>query len=275
MALLLLFFLCPVFRAKSADPVIPLSYQSTMIGIGKTDVYDTYLSPLKYSGTSWGLFHEKIKMTRLMNGNVSIQHLINLEFAKTKNPTATANNYEGYLEYGCGLYYRLKPVNQLRFFAGLQADGLFGIIYNTRNGNNPVSGKINVNLNASGMAVYQFRIKQQPFLLRYQLDIPTVGIMFSPEFGQSYYNISVGDNENLIHFAFLHNQWIARNCFSIELPFNNFTLRLAYMNRIYETKMNSLDTHILSNLFYIGFSGNFFSISSRKINKNQYQSVFE
>jgi hypothetical protein len=266
----LLFSFSPVSFSQQQD----LTYQSTMLGIGSTSAYDTYLSPLNYTGTNVGWIQEQIKMKKWGDGRILTQHLINLEIAETKNPAGTANEYVGNLEYAYGCFYRFKPVQRIQLFAGLQAGGLAGFVYNSRNGNNPATGKAHLNLSASGMAAYQFQIKKQPLRLRYQLSIPVAGVMFSPEFGQSYYEIGEGDNDNLIHFASLHNQWAMRNLLSVELPFNCCTLRLAYANRIYETQVNHLDTRIISHSFYIGFSKNFFTVSDRQ-NKNNYRSVFE
>jgi hypothetical protein len=254
---------------------VPLIYRSTLVGMGNAVVYDTYLSPLKYTGANFGIIEEQLKMTGWGKGNISAQHLFTLEIAETKNPMKTATGYAGSLEYGYGLHYRFKPVHKIQFFAGMQADALLGFIYNTRNSNNPVTGKANLNLNVSGMAAYKFRIKKQDFLLRWQVNVPVAGGLFSPEFGQSYYEIGEGDTHNLIHFASLHNQWTMRNLFSVELPFTFCALRLAYMNWIYETRVNDLDTHISSNSFYIGVSRNFFIVPNRKINKNNYKCVFE
>jgi hypothetical protein len=230
---------------------------------------------LEYNGNNVGLIYEQMKMTRLLKGAVAAQHRLNLEIAETTNPTGTATDYMGNLEYAYGSLYRFAPVWKIQFFAGANADALLGFIYNTRNGNNPVTAKANLNLNLSGMAAYQFRIKKQTIQLRYQINIPVAGIFFSPQFGQSYYEIGLGDNENLFHFASLHNQWMMRNFLSLELPFNSCTIRLAYMNWIYETSVNDLNTHISSNSFYIGFSKNLYIVSGKKQNNNQYRYVFE
>ena len=264
----------PFFCYAQENEDISLTYQSTMIGIGNTQVYDTYLSPLKYEGDNLGLIYEQIKMTGLVKNRIAAQHFLNIEVSNTKNPTQTAKYYTGNLEYAYGLHYRFKPKPRLQVFAGLQADGFIGMIYNSRNGNNPITAKVNVNMNLSGMADYRFQIKRQPVLLRYQLNLPFAGMLFSPEFGQSYYEISLGSPSRLVYFASFHNQWIVRNLFSVELPFRLCTVRLAYMNWIYETHVNDLNTHILSNSFYIGFSRNFFVVSGKQ-SKNNYRYVFE
>jgi hypothetical protein len=265
--------LCTGAYAQSS-PEIPLTYESSMAGIGTTSVYDTYLSPLEYQGVHIGMIYEQMNMTKLLNGRLLAQHLFNLEMADTQNPSGTAGNYSGNLEYAYGLYYRFKPMHKIQFFAGMQAGGLLGVVYNNRNGNNPVAGKVNLNLNISGMISYKFRIKNQSVQLRYQLNIPVAGCLFSPQFGQSYYEIGLGDHQGLLHFASLHNQRIMRNLFSLELPFNSTILRLSYMDWIYETQVNHLDTRIVSHSFYIGFSKNFYVVHEKDIKKN-YRYVFE
>jgi hypothetical protein len=273
---LLFLFLCSTSGALGTNPPekIPSTYESSMVGIGKSSVYDSYLSPLKYKGIDLNLIHEQIKMTGLGNKNILAQHLFYVELADTKNPTETATGYLGSLEYAYGLHYRFKPVQKIQFFTGLQFDGMLGGIYNTRNGNNPVTAKIHLNLNLSGMAAYRIQIKKQPVRLRYQLIFPVAGLQFSPEFGQSYYEIGLGENNLLMHWVSFHNQFVMRNLFSVELPLSFCTLRLSYMNWIYETQINSLNTQILSNSFFVGFSRNIFSIPGRKT-KNNFQTIFD
>ncbi len=274
--LVLVFFLFVVrlgFTQEQEEKSINLVYQSTMLGVGNTSVYDTYLSPLPYSGTTFGLYHEQVRMTGLMHGNVSAQQLFNLDFSWTNNNTETASDYTGFIEYSYGLHYRFNPANNFQVFTGTQANGILGFIYNSRNGNNPATGKIHLNLNLSLIATYQFQIKSQPIKLRYQINSPFIGTMFSLHYGQSYYEVGLGDDDNLFHFASFHNQISMRNILSIEIPFNSTTLRLSYINNIYETDINHIQTRIHSNSFYIGFSKNFFSVPGKKIN-NKYKHVF-
>ncbi|MDR0541816.1 MAG: DUF3316 domain-containing protein [Dysgonamonadaceae bacterium] len=259
--------------AQEQTPV-PLTYQSLSIGSGKTSAYDSYLSPLKYSGWNIGLMGEQIKSTQRLNGRLLVQHLLNLELADTQNPSGSANAYAGTLEYDYGWYCRLNPVRQFQIYAGLQGDILAGVIYNTRNTNNPANAKVNLNLNWSAMAIYPFQIKRQPVRLRYQINMPFVGAMFSPEFGQSYYEIGLGDESTLIYFAAWHNRLAIRNILSIEAPLNGYTLRITGMNWLYQTQVNDLKTQIISNAVYVGISRYFHIVSGKKTDKNKYRYVF-
>ncbi|MDR0833063.1 MAG: DUF3316 domain-containing protein [Candidatus Symbiothrix sp.] len=230
-------------------------YQSTIVGVGAASTYDTYLSPLEYKGSNFGLMHEQMHMTGLLDGNMAMQQLFNLNVALGDNRSQTSSTYMAMLEYDFGLYRRFKPVNGFQLFAGLQADGQVGGVYNLRNGNNPATLKTHLDLGISGIAAYQFQIKKQPVKLRYQLNVPAVGVLYAPEFGQSYYEIyDLGDNDGIVHFSSFHNYLAMRNILTVELPFKSRTIRFSYINWMYETKINDVNTRIHSNTFFIGFS---------------------
>ena len=271
--ILLTLALSPCFSQE--DKPLKLSYKSTMFGVGKTNVYDTYLSPLNYSGNSYGFMSESMKMTGLLNENIAAQQLFYLDFSSTKSSSGNSTEYTGFLEYSYGLFYKLSPLPNLKVFAGSQINGLAGFIYNLRNSNNPATAKAHLNLTLSAAASYGFNIKSQPFRVRYQISSPFAGIMFSPHYGQSYYEISQGYDDHLIYFSSYHNQLIFRNNLSLEIPFNFMTLRLMYANSIYETRINEIDTRIHNNSFMIGFSKEFFTLPGKKQVKGNYKRVFE
>ena len=254
---------------------LPLTYQSLSIGSGFSSAYDSYLSPLKYKGWNIGLMGEQMKTSRLLNDRLSIQQLFFLEFADLKNPSKSTNAYMGSLEYNYGWFYRFNDIRKLQLWSGLQGDVLAGAIYNLRNTNNPANAKVNLNINLSGRAAYLFHIKRQAVQLRYQLDLPFVGALFSPEFGQSYYEISLGDGSQLVHFAAWHNRFAMRNLFSVEVPLNFCTLRLSVLNWLYETQVSELNTRITSNSIYMGISRYFYTVPGTKTDKNKYRYVFE
>jgi hypothetical protein len=110
--------------------------------------------------------------------------------------------------------------------------------------------------------------------LRYQLNLSAFGVQFSPEYGQSYYEIDLRTDNKLVHLASFRNQLILRNQLSVEFPFDFCTLRLSYLSWVYETRINGLNTQILSHSFGIGFSRNFFSVRGRKAGNN-FRTVFE
>ena len=49
--------------------------RATLYGAGFTNILDTYLSPMEYTGPEIRILRESMRMTKLMNGNVSVQSL--------------------------------------------------------------------------------------------------------------------------------------------------------------------------------------------------------
>ena len=272
--LLLSIFWYPIFAQHADEPPINLIYQSSLTGVGSASVYDTYLSPQTYSGINIGLLYEEMKMTGWMDGRISSQHLFHLDASSTMNMPKTNMEYTAFGDYSYAMHYRFKPVSRLQIFAGAQVDGLFGVIYNVRNGNNPVSMKANVNAGLSAIAAYRLQIKKQPLRLRYQVNMPVAGMLYSLHYGQSYYEISLGDDKHLFQFASFHNQLIMKNIVTVELPFKRTILRLTYLNSLYETDVNDIQTKFFSNSFYVGIAKNFFTVTGRKITP-KYKSVYE
>jgi hypothetical protein len=264
--------------AQESETPTNLSYRSVLIGGGRYSLYDTYLSGQKtvYDGWAVRLLGDYMQMTGLLRGKLSSQHLIGVDFSSTKNPMETASDYGLFLDYSYGLHYHFKPLPALRLLAGAQLNANFGAIYNTRNGNNPVSPKIAANVAFSGLADYRFRIAKQDLTLRYQLDVPVAGCMFAQDYGASFYEISLGNNEQLFVFASFHNQLIMKNYLTLELPLPSVTLRVTYLHHIYRTDARNLQTHINSNTLMIGLVKEFFSIPGRKqLKSNRYRRVFD
>lgn len=250
------------------DRPVRLKYESYSIGFGRGNVYDSYLSPLKYRGLNVGLLYEEMKMLKWKDGNFSFQQQYSADLSQTQNPTATASNLTLFAEGAYTVYYRFNLNGKFQVFAGTQAGILTGGIYNSRNQNNPMSLKLNLNLGLSGIAAYKLMIKSQPVRFRYQVNLPVAGTLFAPQFGQSYYFLS--DNENTFFASSFHNHLAFKNIFSAELPLNWITFRATCIHSFYQTKINHLLTQCYSNTFYVGISKNFYIIKAgKKDNKNR------
>lgn len=249
---------------------------ATLIGIGGYQVKDTYLSPLAYSGWGLRILNERMKVVSLLDYNVSRQQMINLDLSSTRNPAETARDLSGFLDYSMGYHYRFNPIENLKLLAGASIRGEFGFIYNTRNKNNPASAKADIGLNLSAMAIYQLKIKGYPLTIRYQIETPFAGVLFSPHYGQSYYEIfSLGNYEDVVRFSSFHNKFALRNYVTIDFPICNFTLRAGYLNSSYRTNIDDIKCHVFSNSFMIGIVKEFVSFGGKKLkNKDKYDSAY-
>ena len=251
----ILFALCTKLQAQ-IDSLQAHRYvtRATMYGIGFTNVFDTYLSPQEYKGIDFRISRETIRMTKLFDGNVSVQNFFQADIGYTHNRADNNNTFSGLVNWNYGLHYQFRLTENFKLLAGGLIDANGGFVYNLRNTNNPASARAYVNLDASGMAIWHLKIKRYPMVLRYQVNLPVMGVLFSPHYGQSYYEIfSLGNAGGVIKFTSLHNQ-----------PIGYTKMRFSYLADLQQYKVNNIKTHTYSHVFMVGFVKDLYRIRNKK-----------
>lgn len=239
--------------------------RSTLFGIGKIFLTDTYISPLQYEGTTFSLLHDRIRRSNLFDEKLLLQNQFQLQIGITDNPTKTASSYYGNLYYGLNGFYPILKYSKFRLLGGGGVNAELGGIYNERNSNNPGSLKVATNLNASALALYNWK----SLTFRWQLSTPFAGMFFSPGFGHSYYEIfSLGNNKGVVHFSSFHNQLALRNYFTLDFPVGFITLRGGYLGNYYRTEVNEIITDISSHQFMIGIAAESLSFGGAHLKRN-------
>lgn len=269
---ILYFLLLPFLMAGQENDKLYLSVnEGTMIGIGGYNIKDTYLSPLKYTGWGVHILNERMKITKLADYKISRQQIISVDFSSTENPAETANDLSGFIDYTLGYHYRFNPAPNLKILAGSSVHGLLGFVYNTRNGNNPANMKAEIDLNISAMAIYRLMIKDYPLTLRYQIETPFIGALFSPHYGQSYYEIfNQGNTSGIIKMSSFHNKFAMRNYLTVDVPLGSFTIRAGYLSSFNYTDVNNIEGHIVSHSFMIGLVKELFSLGGKNLKKKKH-----
>lgn len=256
--LLILLMSCAGVLAQDSLSYDKYIVRSVMVGAGKTNVYDTYLSPLEYRGPELRFMHESMRMTRLMGGRVSAQRIVQVNASSTDNISKSGKSYSGMFNWTYALHYQYNVDDRLKILFGPMLDLNGGFIYNTRNSNNPAQAKVYGSIDASAMAIYKLRIGRYPMTLRYQANIPFMGLMFSPEYGQSYYEIfSLKHSGNNVLFTSFHNAPTVRQILTLDFPIGKTIMRAGYLCDIQQAKVNNLKSHFYSHNFMIGFVRNF------------------
>jgi hypothetical protein len=228
----------------------PLTTNNTITAsVGSANMYDTYLSPLEYKGTSIRLMYEQMRRTAWFNYRFYKQQIVELDLAQAYNPAKNALEYWLLANYRIGGHYSLYSTDAFRLGLGGLWDVNGGVLYNERNGNNPASARGYTNLNLSITASYKLKW----FAVRWQLDSPFMGMLFSPKYGQSYYEISLGNSVGVVNFASLHNQRALRSYLTVDVPINKYTIRVGYLGSWYQTKVHDIQAHHYTNSFVIGF----------------------
>ena len=227
--------------------------RSLTYGIGYSNIFDEYLSPQEYKGVDFRIARETMRLSKF-NPNVSVQNVFQANISYTHNRADNNNTFAGLVNWNYGLHYQFHLTDNFKLLAGGLANINGGFIYNLHNGNNPASARAYIDLDVSGMAIWTLMIKEKPVKLRYQLNVPLVGAMFSPHYGQSYYEIfSLGNKGGVIRFTSPHNHPSLRQMVSFDFPVGKSQLRLSYLCDIQQAKVNKIKSHSYSHVFMVGF----------------------
>ena len=225
-----------------------------MLGIGAVNALDTYLTPVEYSGTELRYTSHSVRE----NGSKLSRELVHhAQLLSVHNRKDNNNELGGFYNFQYNWQYALGKWNvgqgELLLKAGGGVDARFGFLYNMRNSNNPaqVYGQLNIAPNA--VAAYRFRLHNHPFQLRYEVQLPLLGLMFSPNYGQSYYEIFTRGNYD-------HNLVVTtpasapslRQLLTLDFTLRHTTLRIGYLGDYQQAKVNNLRQHVWSNLIVLG-----------------------
>lgn len=240
--------------AAETDSIGPTEHL-WLYGVGHTNVLDTYLSPLEYTGPSLAFIHRTERRARWGGGKVTVQGLYSADMAVLSSPTDDADEWDGNFSAAFGWHYNWRPVPSLRLAAGAMLEGALGFTYNLRNGNNPAQGRLGMQLMASSIAEYAFRIRRQRFSSRLQVDFPLMGGMFSPNYGQSYYEIfSLGHYDHNVCLTHPFNAPSAHMLLTLQVPLGRRAMISAgYDCNIRQSHVNHLKHHHWSHRFVIGY----------------------
>lgn len=231
---------------------------SFMVGIGSSHQLDTYLSPQNYSGYQISLLRETLRLTRMADRRISFQSIWQGTFSHTENARGVATYWGGHIGYDALWHYNWTPLQGLRLMAGGAVGADAGFLYNSRGGNNPAQGRVGVDLSASVMAVYKLRLCGMDLGLRYQANMPVAGAMFSPQFGQSYYEIGEGHTNGNVCFSHPGNAFSLWQQFTVDIPLGKrLVMRAGYLCDIRQSHVNGIKVHDRSHSFMIGFVRHF------------------
>ena len=232
--------------------------RSTMVGIGGTNILDTYLSAEHFrgAGSSFVATVERCRPNR--RWGTLMEHEAN--FSVVKDRAGSEKELEGAYNFYWG---KLRQWQLLGDRLTLQAGGVVnasaGFIYNTSNTNNPAQARFHVNIMPTAIAAYRFSLFHKPMMVHYELNLPLVGILFSPNYGQSYYEIFSRGNydHNIVPTTFISApEW--RQMLTIDANLTgNWALRIGYLGNYQQYKVNDLKQHVYTHRFLIGITKRF------------------
>lgn len=253
--------LCSLTKGQGVDAqygkCAPADRQTSVtFGIGRANQYDTYLSPLEYDGPQITIMNERIRPLQSSGGRVLFQSVLEADANLSRTKAKTSRYASADIHYDAGWYRAWRDVifKNMTLRAGAQVGASVGGLYCTRGGNNPAQAHAQVRLSLSAAAQYSFKIKRLPVTARYQADAPMLGAAFSPDYGQSYYELFIksGYDHNIV-FTHPANAPTIRQLTTLDLTLRHSTLRLGYLCTIRQGKLNHLRQHQWARSFMIGW----------------------
>lgn len=260
------FFLlfCLVIKAQYEElPKHRIVTKVFSYGVGATHLYDSYLSPLEYSGLEVRL-HQDLKRPLKSNNRFFKRNIFQAYINYTDNKASTNNTFAGLVSWDFGYSYKLPLNNHLDFSFGALSDLNLGFVYNIRNSNNPASARAYANIVGNVTLDWNFKLFKKNFTLSSQTYLPLIGARFSPHYGQSYYEIfTLNNNSGIVKFTSLVNQPAFRQQISLDVPIGQSIVRFSYYADIDQSKLNLIETHNYSHVFMVGFVKKIFKVPNK------------
>ena len=224
------------------------------IGFGNTATLDTYLSQEKFSGGG---------ITLLQSAESGRQHSLwtwrleqQLNLSLPEHSSTRADEIEGAYGLFVGRYHSWTIAdNHLRLQAGLMANATVGFIYLTQNSNNPAQARLSLMLMPAAAATARFAIRRRHhFAVRYETRLPLAGMTFSPNYGQSYYEIfNLGNyDHNIVPTTFISAPYIQQQ---LNLGYHlgrSTMVTIGYLGDYQQLSVNNLKQHVYSHRIMLG-----------------------
>lgn len=273
MTRLLLSILCVMLSAMAFAQDEPATLRpvtsSYTYEIGGATLANTYLTPLKYKGWDMALNYERMQAMKFNPEKWVMRLTAGIDLNRTDNPAKNATMWRLVADFSWGMTYRLKLPHNITLAGGGSTSLDLGCVYNARNGNNPVAVEAAWTVNLTGYASWNVKIGRLPVTLRYQPTIPLTGVFFSPDYGELFYEIYLGNHSGLAHCAWWGNYFRMENFVTADLHLGATSLRVGFRNNILSTSINDITTRTITYSAVIGVTTEWISLNpSRKADNN-------
>lgn len=228
---------------------------------GGEHAFSTYLSPLSHTGSTFAISGQWSRpfATPLWDMDIKVRARIGL----LKNPTRNASMDDLGISLSWQANRAFSPLGGLTLKAGAGVMIDAGALYLPRNSNNPVAARAWGGLTLNGSARYDLRLWGKTFRLLDEVSLPSLGVFFSPHFGQSYYEIYLGDDSGLARCGWWGNHFAIDNLVAVEIPVNATRLRLGYRLNVMNSVASDIHSRITTHSLVLGISTDWVNVTRR------------
>ncbi len=204
----------------------------------------TYLSPLTYTGPGYGLAYEW-RHAAWKDKTVGMQARADLNYGYLLSPAKNSRMYDLSFILEWGVERLWNTGSGFNFSAGATVGVDGGVIYLPRNGNNPAQGLMWAGASlTAGIEYNKIKLCRKPLHISESIEIPTLGCFFCPAYGETYYEIYVGNHSGLAHFGWWGNRPQVRSRLRADWQLGKYALTLGFDYRFQGLQCNDITTRL-------------------------------
>ena len=241
---------------------------------GAASTLDTYLSPLRYQGSTITLNGSWLKAMRQNPQRLIMAFDASIGLESQLSPARNSRLYDFSLDFSWSMMYRWRPIEHFQVGVGGGAALNIGALYLARNSNNPVSARASVDITANAMASYSLHIGRLPVRLIDRVSIPMVGAFFSPEYGETYYEIYLGNHAGLAHCGWWGNHFRIDNLLAADISLGTVALRVGYHFDFSSGKVHDIVTRHTTHSLVIGLTHDSLNITGLDKSQNIIPAIY-
>lgn len=252
---------------ESLKPLRPV-FAAYTFEIGSARLADTYLTPLHYNGWHSAIDYMRQQAAPFTPERWAMRLNAHLDLGHTENPARNATMWNALLTFDWALLHRwhspISAAPSLTLAAGPAVTLQGGCLYLSRNGNNPVAARGSLTLGATGYAAYPLSIGRLPVTLIYQPSLPLTGVFFSPDYGELYYEIYLGNRSGLAHAAWPGNYRRFNHLLTADIHLGATNIRIGYRGDYFSSRVSGITSRSFTHTLVIGLSGEWLSYNPRR-----------
>lgn len=235
-----------------AEPARPVTGIYSL-GIGSRRAVSRYLAPVRYTGTEYSFsgrwskampFAPEKAMMEFDGGFSGGFSYLN----PRKNSSMQGISAD--FAWNMRRMWRLPMDFTLTAGGGIELDA--GALALLKNSNNPVNIELAAAFGAAASASWVHTVGRLPMAFGLDLRAPLLGAFFMPGYGETYYEISVGNHSGLVHFGWPGSRRQLKGTLSVKMDFGKTAMEVGYAFRWSHAAANNLMLSSSSNMFTIG-----------------------
>lgn len=220
--------------------------------IGTLKALSTYLSPFSYRGTNIAVSGFWTKVLPVNPEHLAMNFDGRANFGRMFNHARNSVEIDFHARFSWGMEWQKRLPHNFILGAGGNAGAYGGLLYLPRNGNNPVAAQFAVGIGITGSAGWHTDLKGLPILFTERIAMPLINGFFSPQYGETYYEIYLGNHKDLAHAGWFGNRFGLDNLLSMTIDFGRTAMQIGYRFSFQTEYVSNLDTRFINHAFVIG-----------------------